>query len=45
MKETVAIKMEKELIQKIDELREGTERSRSAQIRLMLKKYVELLEK
>jgi metal-responsive CopG/Arc/MetJ family transcriptional regulator len=42
--ESITFKIDQDLIRKIDELRRGTERNRSQQIRLMLKKYLELKE-
>lgn len=38
------IRFEKELIKKIDELREGTERNFSQQVKYMIKKYLEIKE-
>ena len=38
------IRIEKELIEKIEKLREGTERTFSQQVRLMLKNYINMLE-
>ena len=42
--ETKTIKMTKSLVDKIDLLRDGTERSFSQQVKLMLKKYIEILD-
>ncbi|MGN0150213.1 MAG: hypothetical protein ACI4C7_08210 [Clostridia bacterium] len=39
------IRMEKELIDKIDEMREGTERNFSKQVQWMLKQYINIIEK
>lgn len=39
------IRMEKDLIDKIDELRKGTERDFSKQVKFMLRKYIEFTEK
>ena len=38
------IRMELELIEKIDELRKGTQRNFSAQIKFMLWQYIEIIE-
>jgi len=39
------IRIETELIKKIDEMRQGTERNFSQQVKFMLKKYIEISEK
>lgn len=39
------IRFDKELIEKIDKLREGTERNFSKQVQWMLKQYIEIIEK
>ena len=39
------IRMEKDLIEKIEELRKGTERDFSKQVKFMLRKYIEFTEK
>ena len=44
-KETKAIRMEKDLIDQINELREGTERNFSQQVKFMLRKYLQMMEK
>lgn len=41
--EPKTIRFEKTLIEKIDELREGTERNFSQQVKYMLKKYIEII--
>lgn len=38
------IRFDKELIEKIDKLREGTERNFSRQVQWMLKQYIKILE-
>ncbi len=38
------IRMENELIKKIDELRKGTERSFAQQVKYMLKEYIKIKE-
>jgi len=38
------IRFEKEIIEKIDELRKGTERNFSQQVKFMIKKYLEIIE-
>ena len=38
------IRMDAELIEKINELKKGTERNFSQQIKFMLKKYIEIIE-
>lgn len=38
------IRMEKELIEKIEEMRKGTERDFSKQVKFMLKNYIEIIE-
>ena len=43
--ETKTIRFEKSLIEKIEKLREGTERNFSQQVKYMLKKYIEITEK
>lgn len=42
--ESKTIRFEKELIQKIDEMREGTERNFSQQVKWMLKQYLKIIE-
>lgn len=46
-KETIlkAIRFEKDLIEKIEKLAEGTERDFSKQVKFMLRKYIEFVEK
>lgn len=39
------IRFDKELIDKIDKMREGTERNFSRQVQWMLKQYIEIIEK
>lgn len=39
------IRFDKELIDKIDEMRQGTERNFSRQVQWMLKQYIDILEK
>lgn len=39
-----AIRFEKSLIEKIDEMREGTERNFSQQVKWMLKQYLKIIE-
>ena len=39
------IRMELDLIEKIEELRKGTERDFSKQVKFMLRKYIEFTEK
>lgn len=39
------IRMEKDLIDKIEEMRKGTERDFSKQVKYMLRKYIEITEK
>lgn len=41
--EQKTIRFEKDLIEKIDELRKGTERNFSQQVKYMLKKYIEII--
>ena len=43
-KVTKTIRIEKELVEKIEKLAEGTERDFSKQVRLMLKKYIDISE-
>ena len=43
-KEAKTIRFETSLIQRIDELRKGTERNFSRQVVFMLKKYLEILD-
>lgn len=38
------IRMENSLIEKIEEMRKGTERNFSQQVKFMLKKYIEFTE-
>lgn len=38
------IRMETELIKKIEEMRQGTERNFSQQVKFMLRKYIEFTE-
>lgn len=40
-----SIRFQKELLEKINTMREGTERSFSQQVQWMLKQYIEILEK
>jgi predicted transcriptional regulator len=42
--QSVTFRCEKEVVDKINELKKGTERNTSAQIRLMLKKFIEITE-
>lgn len=42
--EPKTIRFEKELIDKIDELRKGTERNFSQQVKWMLKQYLKIIE-
>ena len=42
--ESKTIRIEKELIKKIDELRDGTERNFSQQVKFMLKEYIRIKE-
>lgn len=42
---TKTIRFEKELVEKIEKLREGTERNFSQQVKYMLKKYIDITEK
>lgn len=42
--EPKTIRFEKELIEKIDEMREGTERNFSQQVKWMLKQYLKIIE-
>lgn len=42
--EPKTIRFEKSLIKKIDELRKGTERNFSQQVKFMLKKYIEITD-
>lgn len=42
--EPKTIRFEKELIDKIDEMREGTERNFSQQVKWMLKQYLKIIE-
>ena len=44
-KKSVTIRMETDLIQKINELKQGTERNTTQQIKYMLRKYLEILDK
>lgn len=39
------IRMEEDLIKKIDKMREGTERNFSKQVQWMLKQYIAIIEK
>lgn len=39
------IRIEEDLIKKIDDLRKGTERNFSQQVKFMLRKYIEIMEK
>lgn len=43
--EPKTIRFEKELIEKINELRKGTERNFSQQVKWMIKQYLEIIEK
>ncbi len=43
--ESKTIRFEKSLIEKIDILRNGTERNFSQQVKFMLKRYLEIIEK
>lgn len=38
------MRMDKELISKIDKMREGTERNFSQQVQWMLKQYIKIIE-
>ena len=38
------IRMEKELIEKIEKMAEGTERDFTIQVKYMLRKYIEIVE-
>ena len=42
--EPKTIRFEKDLIKKIDEMREGTERNFSQQVKWMLKQYLKIIE-
>jgi len=42
--EQKTIRFEKDLIKKIDELRQGTERNYSQQVKFMLKEYIRIKE-
>jgi predicted DNA-binding protein len=44
-KETKAIRIERDLIDQINQLREGTERNFSQQVKFMLRKYIQMMEK
>jgi hypothetical protein len=44
-KESKTIRFEKDLIYQINELREGTERNFSQQVKFMLRKYLQMMEK
>jgi len=44
-KQSVTIRLDSDLIKKIDDLRNGTERNRTQQIAFMLKMYINLIEK
>ena len=41
---SVTIRLDAELVERINKLKEGSERNLSQQIRLMLKKYLEMKE-
>ena len=43
-KETKSIRFERDLVQKIDDLRKGTERNFSQQVKFMLRMYLQLKE-
>lgn len=42
--EPKTIRFEKEMIEKIDKMREGTERNFSQQVKWMLKQYLKIVE-